>query len=268
MAAPGPAQRRGVAAGQFFDHRGELGDVDLVARVGVRQQRDPAVAGGDQPESDDAQVVAFLLGLAPRRDRRPVVARVDERREVGHVQDQRLDLQAEHLDHPPGQRRLDLFQLLHGDRVHRVPEPAVIQRPDPDPGDPAQRGPAPPVGERPFGAGLADPVHRRQPQVGAHRHPTADLPTPEHGVDHRDRVQLGQHPPHRRDVAELAVLGLRQAGISPRRRRGQPGDHLVLGAQVHLIHDPRPTLHSGRRRRVQVGPPAATLLDDRGHNYG
>ena len=49
--------------------------------------------------------------------------------------DQHAGVHPEHLDHPPGQRRLDLVQLLHGDRVHRVGEPAMIQRPGPDPGD-------------------------------------------------------------------------------------------------------------------------------------
>ena len=45
------AQRRGVAPGQLLDHRTELGDVDLVARVGPRQQRDAPLAGRDQPET-------------------------------------------------------------------------------------------------------------------------------------------------------------------------------------------------------------------------
>jgi hypothetical protein len=63
------------------------------------------------------------------------------------------------------------------------------------------------------------------------------------------------------------VLGLGQARVTTR-PPGQPGDHLVLGAQIHLLHDPRPALHPGRGRRVQVGTPTAALLDDRGHNYG
>lgn len=40
------------------------------------QQRDAAVAGDDQPQSDQAQVGSFLLRFAPLRDRRLAVAGV------------------------------------------------------------------------------------------------------------------------------------------------------------------------------------------------
>jgi hypothetical protein len=52
----------------------------------VPGQRDPAVAGDDQAQAHQPQVGALLLGLAPLRDRRPLVAGIDEGREVRHVQ--------------------------------------------------------------------------------------------------------------------------------------------------------------------------------------
>lgn len=45
-----------VPGGEGRDHLRELGDVGLVPRVGVRQQRDAAVAGDHQPQADQPQV--------------------------------------------------------------------------------------------------------------------------------------------------------------------------------------------------------------------
>ncbi len=95
---PGLAAECAVAAGQFIDHGSELGDVGLVAGVGVGEQRDAAVAGDDQAEADQAQVEAFLFGLAALGQRRTGVGRVDEGREVGHVQREGGDVQPERGD--------------------------------------------------------------------------------------------------------------------------------------------------------------------------
>ena len=72
---PGRGADRLVLAEQLVDHGGELGDVGPVAGVGVPGQRDPAVPGDHQAQADQPQVGAFLLGLAPLRDRRLAVAR-------------------------------------------------------------------------------------------------------------------------------------------------------------------------------------------------
>ena len=100
-----------VAGDQLVDDGGELGDVGPVARVGVGDQRDPAVAGDHQRQADQAQVVAFLLGLAALGDRRLVVGRVDEGGEVGHVQHQPGQVQAEPVRPSPAEPALDLGQL-------------------------------------------------------------------------------------------------------------------------------------------------------------
>ena len=72
---PGRGADRLVAAAQLVDHGRELGDVGLVAGVGMPGQRDPAVPGDDQAQPDQPQVAAFLLGLAPLRDRGLAVRR-------------------------------------------------------------------------------------------------------------------------------------------------------------------------------------------------
>ena len=164
---PGRGGQGGVPGSQHPDHLRELGDVGLVPGVGVRQQRDAAVPGHYQAQADQPQVRAFLLGLAPLRDRCPGVAGIDERREVRHVQRHRAGVQP-----GPGARRqrqllLDPRQRLQRHGVHGVPEPAVIQRRGTDLGEPVRRRGAPPVREPSLGAGIHDPVQRGQREVGA-----------------------------------------------------------------------------------------------------
>ncbi len=134
-----------MAGPQEVDHGGELGDVGAVAGVGVGDQRDTAVAGDDQAEPDQTQIGAFLFGLAALGDRRLGVAGVDVGGEVGHVQRQRGQVEVEGLDHGHGEPVLDLGELLQGDRVHRIPEPAMVQYHRGNPGEPVRRGGFPPV---------------------------------------------------------------------------------------------------------------------------
>ena len=63
LLAAGSADR-GVPGGQHVDHGGELGDLGLVAGVGVPGQRDAAVAGDHQAQARQAQVGEPLPGLA------------------------------------------------------------------------------------------------------------------------------------------------------------------------------------------------------------
>jgi DNA-binding transcriptional ArsR family regulator len=110
----GRPRRRPPGTGclQLADHGGELGDVGPVAGVGVPGQRDPAVPGDDQAQTDQPQVRAFLLGLAPLRDRRLAVPGVDERGEVRHVQRHRRAVHPGCLHDPHRDPAGDLLQLL------------------------------------------------------------------------------------------------------------------------------------------------------------
>jgi len=131
-------------------------------------QRHPAVAGDHQAQSDQSQIGAFLLGLAPLRDGRLGVGGVDVGSEVGHVQGQRGQVQAEGLDHAQRQPVLDGSELPRGDGVHRLPELAVIQHRGPDPGEPVGGGGLPPRLEPQLRTRRHHPVARGQRQVGAH----------------------------------------------------------------------------------------------------
>ena len=147
-----------VAGHQLIQDGGELGDVGTVTRVGMRDDRDPAVAGDDQRQADQAQVDAFLLGFAALGDRGPLVGGVDVRGEVGHVEGDAGQVQAVPVDHAAVDLGLDRDQVIVGEQVHRVPEPAVVQ------GLLAQLHPAraggggPPVGEGPLRARVDHPV--------------------------------------------------------------------------------------------------------------
>jgi len=66
--------QRPKAHHQLINHRGELGHVGPVTRIGVAGDRHATVAGHDQPEADQAQIDPFLLGLAALGDRGALVA--------------------------------------------------------------------------------------------------------------------------------------------------------------------------------------------------
>src|SRR5665647_3502511 len=135
------------------------------AGVGVAGGRDPTVAGHDQGEPDQAQVIALLLGVAPLGDRGPVVARVDERGEVRHVQREAGQVQAELGDHRLADRPLRGRELGGVQRVHRIPEPAVVRRADGNLREPRPCRGGPPVRESELRARGDDPVQRGQRQV-------------------------------------------------------------------------------------------------------
>ena len=255
--APGRGGDRLVSPAELVDHRRELGDVRLVAGVGMPGQRDPAVTGDHQAQPDQPQVAAFLLRLAPLRDRGLRVRGGDEGREVGHVQRHRGDIDPADLDQPQRDRLADPLQLLRGDRVHGVPEPPVVQGAGTDLGEPVRGGGLPPVRERRLRTRGHQPVQRRQRQVGARRQRQPGRAGPDHLVDDARHTQLGQHPPGRGDVPEPQVPGAVRhdralAGIQQRR-------HLGGRAHVPLRDHPRLAVHAGHLPQVPVGL-AADLL--------
>lgn len=197
-----------VAGRQLVDHVGELGDIRTVAGIGVREQRDAAVAGDHQAEPDQAQVRAFLLGLAPTglpRER----CRVDEGGHIGHIQRQRRRVHTEHVDDPRRDAPLDLDQRRGVAGMHRVPEPAMIQRRLRHLHQMIPRRARPPVDEGQFGAGIHDPIQRRQREIGTHRGPRVGAAAPGHLVDDLDHPQLLDHRPGRSQITETQMPAAR-----------------------------------------------------------
>ncbi|WP_411733773.1 hypothetical protein [Paeniglutamicibacter sp.] len=127
VAASGDVGEFAVPGSQGIDHQRELGDVRLVSRIGVGQQRNVAIAGDHPSEADQAQVGAFLLGLASLGDRRFVVGGIDVGGEVGHDQRQGGNIQVEFGDRRQRDAFLDHRDLLQRRVVGGFPEPAVIQ---------------------------------------------------------------------------------------------------------------------------------------------
>src|ERR1019366_3936101 len=153
-------QEGGVAGGQFVEYLTKLGDVGAVPGVGVAGDRDGAVAGDDQGEPDQSQVVSFLFGVAAFGDRGSVACGVDERREVRHVQCQPGQVQAELGGHRGGDSGFGGGELGGVQVVHGVPEPAVVGRGDGNLGEPRAGGGGPPLLEGKLAARGDDPVQR------------------------------------------------------------------------------------------------------------
>ncbi len=261
LLAAGSADR-GVPGGHDVDHGGELGDVGLVAGVGVPGQRDAAVAGDDQAQAGQPQVGALLLGLAPLGDRGALVAGIDESGEVGHVQGDGGAVHAGRIDDGQRDPAGDLLQLLQADGVHRVPEPAVVQRRRADPGEPAGCRARPPVGEGQLGAGGDQAAQGGQRQVGARARARVRPPGPGDLVDDGGHAQVLQHAPGGGDRAEVLVLGTAgQPQPGAPHRAGQ----LLGSTQVFLRDDPRLAVHTGGLDQVVIGRVAAFLADDRCH---
>ena len=120
-----PGDQVPIAGHQLVDHGGELADVRPVTGIGVGDHRHPPpVSTSANPTS--RRSVRFCLAL-PRRDQRarcrcrcrwrswscPAPAR-SGRAELGH--------------HRPADAGLDHPQLGLAEAVHRIPEPAMIQR--------------------------------------------------------------------------------------------------------------------------------------------
>ena len=227
----------------------------------MRQQRDPALAGHHQRQPDQAQIGAFLFGLAALRDRRLLVRGVDVGGEVGHIQHQSGQVQPELAHHAPAQLGLDRLQAGGVQAVHRVPEPAVIQRRAGQLGEPGPGRAGPPVREGQLRARVHDPVRGRQRDVGAHRRRRAGVAR-HHRVDHPGDVQTLQQRPHRRQVPELLVL--RADRLTPS-AAGQLRHHLFGAAQVLLRHDPWLAVHPRRLHQVVVRLVPLTLPHDRSH---
>jgi hypothetical protein len=256
-----PASQLAVAVHQLADDGAELGDVRAVPGVGVGQQRDTALTGHHQRQPDQAQVGAFLLGLAPLRDRRLLIGRVDVGGEVGHVQHQPGQIQPELADHPGAQRGLDAAQVRLVQTIHRLPELAVVQHRAAQLHPPRTGGGVPPVRERQLRARRHDPVRRGQRDVGPDRGRRVTAPR-DHRVDHPGHVQPLQHRPDRGQITEALVLA---ADRYPGRGVGQFGHHLRRAAQVLLGHDPRLAGDPRGLHQVVVRLVPLTLPHDRRH---
>jgi hypothetical protein len=246
-----------IAGDQLVDDGGELGHIGLVARVGAGDHRDPAIAGDYQGQPDQAQVVAFLLGLATLGDRRLLVPGVDEGGEVGHVTHQGCQIQPELPGHRHAEPAFDLGQLRRRQRVHGVPEPAVIQRRSWDLDPPVRGRGGPPVRERQLRARAHNPVQRGQRQVGAHRGSRVRPSRSGHLIDDLGHPQPLDHRPGRCYIPECQVLcALRE------HRRAVHGRGDVGGlAQVPLRDDLRPATDPGDFPQVVVRLAADPLTD-------
>ncbi len=191
------------------------------------------------------------------------VGGVDVGCEVGHVQGHRGDVEIVYRGRPQREFPLDLGQVGLGDRLHGVPEAAVVEHAGRDLGEPVGGGGGPPVGEGGLRAWGDHPVERGQRQVGADAGARARQPPAGDLVDEVGDAEAGQHAPHRGHVTESQMAGtLRQRGCLP----GGHGRGDVLGrAQVALADHFWLALDAAHLPQVVVRLPVDLLGIEAGH---
>ncbi len=170
-------------------------------------QGDAAIAGDDQAQADQPQIGAFLFCLAALGDIGVGVGGVDERGEVGHVEGHGGGVEVEAVDDAYREAGEDLGELGGGDRVHGVPELAVLQRPGADLGESVSGGGGPPGGQLSFARGIDQPVERGDGQVSAHRQVGVGAAGTDYLVDEPGNIQVAEHAPGCGDVTEGEVAG-------------------------------------------------------------
>lgn len=116
-----------AAVCQLFGHAGKCHRVVLVASVGAMKQGDVAVGGYHQGQADDAQIVPPFFAMAPLGQFRSIVEAVDEGEEVGSIEKQASQIQAEVRHCGCGDLLLDLADRQLVDPIHVVPEPLAGQ---------------------------------------------------------------------------------------------------------------------------------------------
>jgi len=142
--------------------------------------------------------------------------------------------------------------------MHRVPEPAVIQHPRWNLGEPVRSGGRPPLGEPQLRRRGHDPVQCRQPQIGAHRRARVAPPGTNYRVDDPGHIQPVQNPPHRGAVTEPQMPGPlgKRRGLA----RVQQFSDVRRSAQVTFGNHFRFPVNPGHLPQIPVRPPADHFL--------
>ena len=247
-----------------LDRVGEVGGVVAAARIGLVTERDVRIKRHAQRQPDQPQVPPAALRMPTLGDRVALIGRVDERREVGRVVDQRAQFDSVAIDAATDDLALSRGDHLIADHVHRVPEPLRAQRASLGWQQPHQRGALMPVAELTLGARLARPVDRRQcDHLPDRQSPAASADGTHCPVDRPGHLELPTEPERRRDRAEAAR--------NHRLRLGVPSQALLeilRATQIHLAHNLHPTLHPRGLTQVVVRPAVDHLLRQARHDLG
>ena len=225
-------------------------------------ERDAAVGGDDEPETEDAQVGPLLLGMAALGDRSTLVPRVDPGGEVCHVEHEARAVYREGPDHLGHDAALDLLDLLLADLVHRVPKAPVAERAGGQAQPALPGGLLPPAREGELGTRINHPVRRREGDVGPDRRPGTGATGAGDPVDDLRHLQPAQHLPHRSDVAEgemTAAIRLTWSCLRQARR------DLLGRAEIALRDDPGLAVDPGGLGQVVVRLAVLLLADDERH---
>src|SRR5262249_3580567 len=145
----------------------------------------------------------------------------------------------------------------------RIPEPAVIQIPRTDLGEPVRRGSGPPPSEPQLRARVHHPVQRGQREVGTHAQRQTRRLTADDAINDAGHVQPTPHPPARADSTEGQVPG-------PLRLHARPvprGRDVLRGTQIPLGDHPWDAAASSHLTQVPVRTPTDLLRVQTRHNF-
>jgi len=244
--------------GQFFGHAAEGDRIMLVAGIGVMEQRNITVAGDQQSQTDNTQVVPSFLAVASLRELWSVVETVDKGEKVCGVKKQAPQVETKARDRSGRDFPLDMDDGVFVDTVHVVPKPLTGQLRDLGAQQARQNGLLIPFTDLGLAAWSDTPIEAGDKQVLPHgRALSAALG--DMAVDGGSDIELLSHVEggnQRTKFTDHTLLGLRV---------GESKDQLLGGADVFLPHDLRLAVDALTLAQVVVRPAADELFNEARH---
>ena len=226
------------------------------------QQGQAGIGADQQGDADDAQGLAALLGMAAPGQRRALVEGVDVGEEVGGVEQDTAQVDAEHAGHAGDDIALDGGDGVGGDALEVFPEALGGELGGGQGEQAGEGGGVVPVGEGGLGAGGEAAVEDGGEQAGADGGSGAAFGGV--AVDQAGEVEAAGEGEQGGGGAELADAG--QEGLGRSLGGLEAFEDGVGAAEVGLGDDSGFAVDALAGADVVVGVAADDLLDEAGHN--
>src|SRR5262245_24421390 len=257
-----------MALDQLSRQASKRGTVGLISGIRVMAKRDVKIGCDQQGQSHNPQGRTTFLAVTALGQGTPLVKRIDERKEIGGIEQDLVDIHSELANQVGGEIAFDGDDGVWGNAVHLVPEALTGQLFGTEIQEASQRRALVPGRDLDLAARIEAAIEGGDEQVMA----DAGAAWPTSGgdvtVDELDQAEaLGQivQGDRRPEFGDHRLLG----GRADRgRRSSQSGDDLVGAAKVLLPDDLGPAVDSTAFARVVVGLTVDSFLDEAGHTVG